>query len=268
MCRQAPRAGVLRAGHLVGDGHGRQFHHRAHAGHRQDGRLVAYFEDVTDETRRRFQRGVQHVGHVDIDAEDGGPGALGLGIEPRQRLADQTEVRRVLQSRRGIERQARRRLGRELTIGQPVAAAIDDESFLATTLGRIDPPALRRRPGQYLTCRSTCLSQAAVERRRRHRRSLLLYRRLVLEGDLVGVASGDETDRDALPVGVELVGQDLRQRRIGALAHFRLRQTERDLTVWRDRDPIGNFAGTKLGSHRKWQRHQQAGRPDKCTASR
>jgi hypothetical protein len=38
---------------------------------------------------------VQHVGHHDIDTEEGGARALGPGVEPRQRLADQRELRAI-----------------------------------------------------------------------------------------------------------------------------------------------------------------------------
>ena len=81
-------------------------------------------------------------------------------------------------------------------------------------------------------------TQALVERRGRHRGAFFLRRRLLPERDLVGGPAGHEPDLHPLPIGVELVGEDLWQRGVGPLPDLRLRQAERDLPAGGDQDPI------------------------------
>jgi hypothetical protein len=81
-------------------------------------------------------------------------------------------------------------------------------------------------------------AQALVERRGRHRGAFFLRRRLLPKRDLVGGLAGHEPDLHPLPIGVELIGKDLRQRRVRSLPDLRLRQAERDLAAGGDQDPI------------------------------
>jgi hypothetical protein len=215
---------------------------------------------------------VQHVGHHDIDAEDGGAGALGLAVEPRQRLADQRELSAILEVRRRVERQLRG-VGRQRAVGPTLSIGADHESFLGAALIGRDLPVVGGGADQHPARGSARGPQAGIEDSGRHRSALLLDGGLVLEGDLVGLTAGHEADFHPLPIGVELVGQDLRQHGVGTLPHFRLRQAERDVAARGDQDPVGDFViGTRLGGlaaqRCNGERNQQRGGPGKQKAAR
>ena len=135
--------------------------------------------------------------------------------------------------------------GGKLPVRQPLAKRIDDEAVLGAALRDIDSPPLCRRTGEYLAGGCAGGTQALIERRGRHRGALFLRRWLVPERDLVGRLAGHEPDLDALPIGVELVGENLRQRRVRPLPHLRLREGERDLSAPRDHDPIGDLVALR-----------------------
>ena len=82
----------LEAGVLVGDRHGRDLHHGAHAGHLEDLGLVLDRDHLPGEGRRRPDGGVEHSGHRHVDAEDRAAVALGRRIQARDRLADQANL--------------------------------------------------------------------------------------------------------------------------------------------------------------------------------
>ena len=241
MARLVRRARVLRSRILVGDGNGGQPHDGPHAGHLEDVRLVADGGERTGESGRRPEGGVQHAGHDDVATEHCGARTLGPRVQPLQRLADQREVPRILQRRRGVERQLRG-VGRQHAVGQAFARRMDHEALFGAAIANAHLPAGRRRADQHVARGGAGSAQAAVQDGRRHRRALLLDRRLVPEGNLVGLATGDEADPDPLPIRIEILGEDLWQRRVGALPQLRLRQAERDLARRRDQDPVRDLA--------------------------
>ncbi|MBV8109788.1 MAG: hypothetical protein JO012_08475 [Hyphomicrobiales bacterium] len=110
----------------------------------------------------------------------------------------------------------------KLPVREPFAARIDDEAVLGAALRDIDVPRLRRGAHEHLAGGGAGATQALIKRRGRHRGALFLRRRLLPERDLVSRLAGHEPDLDALPIGVELVGENLRQRGIRALPHLRL----------------------------------------------
>ena len=168
------------------------------------------------------------------------PVHLATRVETGERLADQRERGALLERRRCGERQFGGS-GRERAVRQPLALRADHEALLGAALVGGDLPVIGGCSNQHVARLRAGGAQPAVEHGGRHRGAFLLDRRLVLEGDLVGVAAGDEAHLHALPVGIELVGQDLRQRGVGALPDLRLRQAERDLAVGRDHDPVGDL---------------------------
>jgi hypothetical protein len=220
------------------------FHHRAHPGHFENIGLVVDGAHLPAEGARGLDGRVEHAGHHHVDAEDRAAVAFCRRIQARHRLADEVKLAALLERRRGAERQLGGG-GGELPVGEPLAARIDDEAVLGAALRDIDAPALRRRAGQHVTCSSARGTQALIERRGRHRGALLLRRRLLPERDLVGRLAGHEPDLDARPIGVELVGENLRQRRVRALPHLRLREGERDIFARRDHDPIGDLVALR-----------------------
>jgi len=143
----------------------------------------------------------------------------------------------VLQDRRRVERQ----LGgvrRELAISEPLATRIDDDAVLGAARRDLDVPSLRRGAHEHVARGGAGDAQALVERRGRHRGAFFLRRRLLPERNLVGGPAGHEPDLHPLPIGVELVGEDLRQRGVRPLPDLRLRQAERDLPAGGDQDPV------------------------------
>ena len=201
--------------------HGGDTHHGAHARQLQHIGLVADGRERPGESRRKTNGAMQHAGHDDVDAEDRLAGALGAGVEAWQRLADQGELRALLERRRGVERQPGGSRG-ELAVGKPLALRADDHALVGVALVHRDLPVIGGGLQEHPARLGAGGAEPRIEHRRRHRSAFLLDRRLVLEGDLVGLAPGDEADLHALPVGIELIGQDLRQDGVGALPDFRL----------------------------------------------
>jgi hypothetical protein len=240
VARQMRQPWMLGARVLVGDGERGELHHRAHPGHFENIGFVVDGGHLPGEGARGLDGGVEHPGHHDVDAEDRGAVAFGRRIQVRHRLADEVKSAAILEWRRGVERQLGGGRG-ELPVREPLAARIDDEALLGAALRGIDVPPLRRRASEHVAGSGAGAAQALIERRGRHRGALLLRRRLLPERDLVSRLAGDEPDLDAVPIGVELVGENLRQRGVRALPHLRLREGERHLSARRDHDPIGDL---------------------------
>ena len=168
------------------------------------------------------------------------PSRTSRRVQARDVLADQLKLAGVLERRLGAQRNLGG-VGRELAVAQCLSARIDDGTFVRPALPDADAPSLRGGADEHFARGGARGAQALVEHRGRHRGAFFLDRRLLPECDLVGRPPRHEPDLDALPVRVEFLGEDLRQHRVGALPHFRLRQPERDLAARRDHDPIGNL---------------------------
>ena len=228
---------MLGAGVLVGDRQRRDLHHRVDAGHPENIGLVPDGRHLAAVGTRGPDRGVQHSRHHNVDAEHRAAVALGRRIQSCRRLADQAKPIPVLQRRRRAERQ----LGgvrRERAITEPLAAGVDDETVLGVAVRNRDIPPLRRGADEHVARGGAGGAQPLVERRGRHRGAFLLRRRLLPERNLVGGPARHEPDLHPFPIGVELVGENLRQRGVRPLPDLRLRQAERDLSVRGDQDPI------------------------------
>ena len=90
------------------------------------------------------QRGNQHAGHLDVDAELGRPVDLGCRVQPRHRLADVAEVFRRFQ----LGLFGRRQLGgrfSQLAIAGLLPARPHHPRVLGFASRRVDLPALGRR---------------------------------------------------------------------------------------------------------------------------
>ena len=245
--RQIRQLRMLHARVFIGDGERRELYHRMHAGHFQYFGFILDRGHLPGKSARRLDGGVEHAGHHDVDAEHRAAVAFPHRVQTRQWFSDQVEAALVFQGRVAAERQLGGRSG-EVSVREPLAARIDDEAVLAAALSNIDIPLLRRGADEHVAGRGAGNAQAPEQRRGRHRGALLLRRRLLAECNLVGSLAGYEPDLDTLPIGVELVGENLRQRRIRALPHLRLRQAKRDLPARRDRDPVGDLVVALRGA--------------------
>jgi hypothetical protein len=146
--------------------------------------------------------------------------------------------------------------GSKLPVRQLLAAHVDDEALLGAALGDRNVPFLRRGAHQHIAGGSACDAQSLVKRRRRDGGALLLRGGLLPESDPVGLPAGHKPNLDALPIGVELLGENLRQSGVGSLPHFGLRQAERNLPARRNNDPVGDFVvRLVLGPHRTGRTH-------------
>ena len=249
---------MLGAGVLVGDSQRCDLHHRVHPRHLEYIGLVPDCRHLPAVGTRGPDRCIEHSRHRHVDAEHRAAVALGRGIQSSHRLADQAKPVAVLQRRRGAQRQLGG-IGGEPPVSQTLAARVDDEACLSPARRDIDLPALGGGANQHLARRGPRGAQALVERRGRHRGAFLLRRSLLPERDLVGRPAGHEPDLHARPIGVELIGEDLRQRGVRPLPDLRLRQAEGDLPVRGDQDPIRDLVvAVALGAGRTdGDRYQQ-----------
>jgi hypothetical protein len=218
----------------------RQLHHRLHAGHFENIGFVLDPDHPPGEGRRRLDRGVEHSGDDDVDAIDGAAVRLRRRVEPRNRLADETETIAALERRSLVQRQLCR-FACKLAVGEPVAVPVDDEALLGAAVRDVDAPSPGGGTDQHVASGGAGGAEPEVKRRRRHRGAFLLRGRFLAKRDPVGRPAGDESNFDVRPIRIELLGENLRQRGVRALSYLRLREPERDPSARRDDDPVGDF---------------------------
>ena len=235
----ARRLGLLE---LLGDHRDavRQPHGRDHARHLPDVGFVEALQRAG--VHRRVHRGgIDHAGQLHVDAVDRRAVGLGRGVAPRHALADQPPVLAGFQFL-GIDRGKRRghlRKRGDLAIAQLLAVRrIDHEARLGFQRGDIHAPLLGRVLHQHLAHLRAGDPQI-VEVEHRAAAADDGHHLVVLEGVAVQrrVAPG-HLDRDLRPVGVHFLGDDHRQGRRGALAHFRAGADDSDRAVRRDPHPV------------------------------
>ena len=193
---------------------GRDLQHIDHALHRL-GRRRVVLGHLAAKARRAGQHRHLHVGQARVEAKLERAVELRARIEARRRLADNAELRRILQRDLRRHRQRHRRLG-QFSIRGAVAAR-RDHAIGGAACRRIDLPALRRCRDQHGT-RATAQLAVLLERvvqRGRTARHLDAEARV-----FVRVARGGQHAAHIAPVHVEFFGQRHRQCCMHALTEF------------------------------------------------
>jgi hypothetical protein len=180
--------------------------------------------------RRRFrERGEQHARDALIDAEQRLSAHELRVVDSGDTRAEQAEVLlRLQRDARGVGHRQRRGDFGELAVGRAaVAGRMAHRARLRRQLGRRHVPVLRSRGDEHRARRRAGLAQRVVIHRDRQRAA----------GELRAVL-GRIDDRlahfDVLPIGVELFGDDHRQRRLDALADVGILRVQHDLPVGLD----------------------------------
>ncbi len=236
-----------------------ELHHRPHTGHGTRFLCVDPLQPAAQH-RGSLDRGDEHARHLHIDAEDGAAIHLDGCVEPRHSRADDPEGLGLLERDVGRHRE-RRRPGGECSVREtPAGRHVDDCAPLGTACGGLDVPGLRGGSDEHLARGRARLAQrvpGAADRVRATGAHLPRPRRGVLR-------HGPESH--AGPVRVELVGQNDREARLGALTHLRFVDRESHRTVGADADPgvgselrcAGGGAGERL-ARREVERDDEAG---------
>ena len=227
--------------HAFGAAVKRHAQHRAHALDRAGCRIVHRGQLRAEDRRARDDRR-QLAGQPHVDAVGLLPAALGDRIEPARGAADEAEVLRRLEGHRLRHRQGHRGVG-QFAVAQPAPVGRDHEAGLGAQGRGVDVPA--RRGGRQ-------------EHRARTGTQLTVLGEAVLDGvgpagevhseHRVGIGAGigAVARSDAAPVGIQLLGQDQRQRGLHALAEVEAVDRDRDRAVRRDLDEGGRLlSGTQ-----------------------
>ena len=216
-------------GHALGAAVQRHAQHGAHAGHRARGAVV-HAGQLRAEHRRARHHGRQHARQPHVDAVGLLAAALGAGVQPGRRTADQPEVGRVLQHHPGRHRLARG-VGGERAVGQAAAVGRQHLAGARAQRGHVELPALRggrqqhgARPGAEFA-----VLHEAVLQRRGAAGEVHAPQRVGIGRVVAAVAAAH-----ARPVGVELFGQQHRQRGLHALAELEPVDGDGDGAVGRD----------------------------------
>ena len=265
---------------------------RDHAGHGVRGGAVE--GDTAAAARRAAHRGMDHVAQPDVGGEARRAVDLGGDIEPGQRLTDQPVLEPAAD--REVVGQALHggRLG-QLGEGNPVVAA-PDEAAVGVELLPVDVPAARGGPGEQGAGGGAGLAQPRLEAAHRgrsrgdHERvaGRIFARGPAVdaedrgEGAVVGRLLGEQQvgveradrrrlDRDGAPVGAELVGEDLGQAGIDALAELGLGDGDDDAAVAADLEEGVEqglaVGGAQVGPVAAWPQAPGEGQADASAAA-
>ena len=208
---------------LAEHGHAaRHLHDVDDAGHGFRLGRVERFDLGAEHRRARDQRD-QHVRPLDVDAELRRTADLGLAVQAFGRFADEGEILRLLELDLVRNRQLRRGIG-EFTVAGLVFGA-DDESFFRAAVDRLHIPFLRGRGDQQCARRRAGLAQLTERFPGAGRATGHLHAEC---GVRVGRRRRRVFDVNLVPVAIEFVGNDHRQRGPDALPHLRMLEQDRD----------------------------------------
>ena len=210
--------------------------------------------DLAAEHGAALERGVQHPRTAHVEPESCGSVDLQRSVEALGRGPDQLELRRGLQRNVGGRRQLGRGFGQR-AIGQPgVRRGIDHAVVLGAALRFIDFPLLRGRLYQHLARSGAGLAQRLPGGANAQAAVGAHHRRAVCRLDARKLGA------DLLPVALQLLGQQLRERRDGALTHLGLVDLEGDRIVGADlheRIQLNRTGRLRLTLHRQLEADQQ-----------
>ena len=189
--------------------------------------------DAGPEAGRVGHQGREHPGQAHVLGEAGAAVELaGAVLAAQPRVADEAELRRVLEADLGRHRLPRRRL-RQFAEARPPARALAQNAGADLDLIRVDLPALGRRSHQHLPGRGPGLAQlfpgvghggAAAGPLGRSPEQVVVT---------LGVRRGPLRP-DLVPAGVEFLSHQGRQPGVGPLAHLQVLDDDRHRVVGPD----------------------------------
>ena len=191
-----------------------------------------------------LEHGVLHAGHRDVDAEKRFAGDDLRVVDPADLLADDLEVRGVLErDGPGIGRFDVRRGGRQLAVGQRLLLEVDDAG-LGRALLRIGLPLPGSGRDEHGAGGGAHAAHRLVVHGRRH----------AAAGHLAAVLRRIEVrllDADLAPRDVELLGDEHRQHRLDALADLGvLGHDRRDAVRGQPDEGVERRLGAGIGGDR------------------
>ena len=210
-----------------------QHHHLAKTRHSL-GLAVVDAHDLAAEHRRVGEGGELHTVRQGVDAVLRRAIDLGGRIEAFERPADQAELRGLFQRRIGGRLQAGGAAGQGAIGDAPAAGVVDDLAGFGATARRIDAPAARRRLDQHRPRRRARLAQNRPEGADGIGVSSGLNAQIGV--GVEGVAGWRMGESHLRPIGVELLGQDHRDRGVDPLPHLHLRHDQGHLAGGVDPD--------------------------------
>jgi hypothetical protein len=217
-------------GHARAPAIGRDLQHVDHTLHGL-GRRRVVLGHLATKARRAGEHRHFHVRQARIETELHRAIELRARVQARRGLADNTELRRVLQ--RDLRRHRQRHRGlRQLAVGGTVAAR-GDHAAGGVARRRIDLPALSRGRNQH---RAGARAEFAILLERVVQRGRAARHLDAEERVLVRIGGRREHAAHVAPVDVELFSQRHRQRGVHALAEFQPVHRHRDGVVRRDDD--------------------------------
>jgi hypothetical protein len=221
--------------HVVAD-HGHhvvQHDDLAHARHLLGAAVVDAAQLAADDGAGAHRRDLHLAGH-DIDAIDGLAVDLVGRVEPLDRLADQLEVLFRLQRRIGGRLQPPRACGQRAVGRLAPAGVVIDDAVGGAAGRRLDAPARSGGLHEHGASRGAGLAKVRIEIDDRGRTARRLPVRPGAAVQHVVRRRGFEPD--LAEIGVQLVGQQLRQGGVDALAHLLLRDDQGDEALAVDAD--------------------------------
>jgi hypothetical protein len=205
--------------------------------------------DFAAKDRALLDRCVEHARQRDIDAEERLAADDGAGVDAGLGLANDGVVLRVFE-RDVVEHRAGKRggLAGELSVGEGFAGGlVQDATGLGGALGERDSPDCRSRGYEHLAAGRSDAAQRIPG----------LGRGGAAAGGLAAVGGLVEVSllhTDALPVDVELFGDEHGQLGLNTLAHFGSAGLDGDGAVGSDFDEGGRLQVTLLGGLRLGRR--------------
>ncbi len=248
-------ATLLRGPERVGDHRdaGRHLDHARHAPHAASpgGVQPAY---LGAEHGRARDEGGEHAGDAGVQAELRGAGDLLPAVEAQRWLADQPELRRILEGHVRWHRH-RPRLVDELAVGRRPSAGAEHAAVLRAQARAIDLPGVGGGGQQHLARGGAGPAQPLPLAGHAHAAAGELHAELWM---VVGGVNRRGHHAHALEIDLELLGDQHGQRGGDALAHLGLVDqdghhvvpADADEGVWRE---LGGGAGRRLCRHHRRQ---------------
>ncbi len=215
--------------------------HAAHARHTlRGGRLDRY--NLPSQRGTQSDDRIQHAGKLHIQTKLGTTVDLARGIEPRERLADQSESGRILQRHIFRHRQLRSRF-REFAVRSRLTLSAANPAIVRLTVRWLDVPPLCRSRNQHHPRLRTGLAQLLPS----------VLHAVAGSGDLtsiehvdVRVADWSRDDLDPRQVDLQLLGQQHWQRGVNPLPHLGAVHYHGDGIIGADPEPGIHLATARL----------------------
>ncbi len=233
----------------------RDLHDVADAGDCLRGGCVKAHDFAAEHRAARNERG-QHARHAHVDSELRCAVHLEARVEAFRRLASEAPVLRIFELHVRGNRKRRRSL-RQRSVGEPpVGRGMNHRPRFSAAARRLDAPRLRRRRNQHGACLRACLAQRLPGRAHTRAAPGALNTEELID---VGFVSGRKLETDLCPIGLELFGQQHRQRGRHPLAHLRAIDDHQHTVVGADAQPRIGCKGCHSAPIRDLEPDHQAG---------